>query len=157
MKTFLLIAFLSLSKLTLADVAPAKFLEVQIPKVVWVPQGKVSSALIKVKVVDGLHIQSNPAAKPNLRPTVLNFPKADGIEALDVEYPAGKPYRMKNASENISVYEGTLELKLPLKAVSATLGKHEIKGELKYQACNDKTCFFPKSEPITIPVEVFKN
>jgi hypothetical protein len=159
MKNLLIVCLLALiaSIAFSADAPPSKFLEVSKVSLVWLPEGKVSSALIKVKVLDGFHIQSNPAAKPNLRPTVLNFPKAEGIEALEVTYPAGKPYRMQNGSEDISIYEGTVELKLPLKAISASLGKHEIKGELKYQACNEKTCFFPKSEPITIPVEVFKN
>jgi hypothetical protein len=157
MKNTLFCLLLGVSSVTFAENAPQKYLEIKKVDTATLSPGKVTRVLVKIQVMEGLHVQANPASLPNLKPTMLVFPNQNGLEFQPVTYPEGKPYRMLNAAQDISVYEGMIELKLPIKAVNAKPGRGEVKGELKYQACNDKICFFPRSEPIVIQTLTLKN
>jgi len=39
---------------------------------------------------------------------------------------------------------------------SASPGKYKVHGQLKYQACNDRSCFPPKLAPVEFEVSVLK-
>ena len=117
---------------------------------------------VKVKVPfvveKGFHVQSNPAAQKRLIATTLKLDANNGFSIGKVSYPKGKAYRMKGFKSDISVYANKFHLSFPIKVASgAALGKAKIEGKVRYQACNNVTCFFPKSIPVSIPLLVKKN
>lgn len=76
-----------------------------------------------------------------------------GVVAAKAKYPAGEKYVMPALNETMLVYEKPFRIAqdVTLKSASAeakTMSK-TIKGTLRYQACDDKICYLPK----TIPVE----
>jgi DsbC/DsbD-like thiol-disulfide interchange protein len=117
-------------------------------------KGSSVGAKLKVEVAEGFHIQANPA-KPRLIPTTLKLEEKGGLKIADVTYPTGKPYKLKGSSDEISVYEGEVEVSFKVSAdATAKPGPHELGGTLRYQACNDITCFFPKTVPVKVLVTV---
>lgn len=154
----LAVVFLCVGTIFAAEAgAPMKFLSIgKISTVALVP-GTPTEVIIPVVVEKELHVQSNPASNPRLIATILEVSESDGIKPGTPVYPAGKPYRLQGAASEISVYGGKFEIKLPLFALaSASAGKHQIQGKLKFQACNDKICFFPSNVPVVIPIHVKK-
>ncbi len=116
-----------------------------------------SAVMVRFKVAPGFHVQANPASTPQLIPTTLQLPAANNLEVLPPIYPVGKPYRLKSSNSEISTYDGVVEIKVPVKTPQkVALARFPWKGKLRYQACDEKTCFFPKSLPFELQVIVAK-
>lgn len=140
------------------QVKPSDFLKITDVKMATVKPGKPGEAIITAKVHEGMHVQANPASKPNLIATALTVTNKDGLEAKPAIYPEGKPYQLKDSADVLSCYEGTFQIKVPIGAgMAAKVGKFELDSILKFQACNDKICFFPQKREIKIPAQVLKN
>jgi hypothetical protein len=75
------------------------------------------------------------------------------------DYPPGKPYRLQGASEDLSIYEGRVEFRIPLEVPPSSAPDGEsvelmLEGTLRYQACNDFVCLKPPSVPVRLPVRI---
>jgi len=113
-----------------------------------VPAGKRTVLELRFRVVEGYHINSH---KPNSElqiPTVVQSLAGAGVTVLAAEYPAGKPYSFSfSPDEKLDVYQGDFVVKVP---VVASAGAHELKGILRYQACDTAACYPPKSLPVDV-------
>jgi len=138
-------------------VAQAENHQVTLGKVhpVSLKAGRSAIAVVMVTVERNLHLQANPASRPGLIPTSLTVTQNGGISVGRAIYPPGKPYHFPGQPVEISTYQGTFEIRLPLVAAAgAKKGKVQLNAELEAQACNDKICFPPYRTPFTIPVIV---
>lgn len=114
-----------------------------------------SVATIKIMVAKGFHIQANPAADKYLIPTTLATGKHPEINFDAPVYPAGKPFQLLGSPKAIQVYDGLFHITLPLQAANdAKLGELIIPSTLRYQACNEKNCLFPKTIKFDIAISV---
>jgi len=113
-----------------------------------VSAGKNAILELRFHVVSGYHVNSHTPKSELLIPTRLELSPADGVKAGALEYPAGKSYSFSfDPSEKLDVYADDFIVKLP---VMATPGDHELKGVLKYQACDNAACYPPKTLPVDI-------
>lgn len=120
-----------------------------------VPRGGKIEARVTVTVKDGFHVQANPASEPYLIPLQLELAGAGPIRVGDLIYPPGVPYRLQGATTDLSTYEGTFDLRVPLEAAKdAATGNVSVSGTLKYQACNDRLCLKPATLPVMLTVRV---
>lgn len=117
--------------------------------------GELGEALIRLKVVEPFHINSNPPSEKNLIPTEVVFPTLKGFEFKKPIYPKGEMKKFTFSDKQISVYAGEIVIKLPLK-VSNEAGKGELNQilKLKFQPCDDEVCFQPQTVNFTLPVNV---
>ncbi len=146
-----LLLFLTLATCALAA-PPAKYLSLKKVKAVTL-SAKGANAVVVAEVDKGFHVQTNPAGAPNLIPTTLTVDAKEGIEAGAPVYPEGKKHLVPGLGTEIPTYEGKFEVKVPLKlAQGAKAGKATLEGTFRYQACNEKTCFFPMTIPFSVPV-----
>jgi hypothetical protein len=103
---------------------------------------------LRFKIVQGYHVNSHTPKSQLLIPTVLTLQSANGVKAGALEYPAGKPYSFSfDPGDKLDVYAGDFTVKLP---VVAAAGDHTVDGSLRYQACDNASCYPPR----TIPVKV---
>jgi hypothetical protein len=59
--------------------------------------------------------------------------------------------------EKLSVYSGDFNLSVQVRPLASVLpGKYEIRGRLKYQACDNAQCFPPKQLTVDFEVKVVK-
>lgn len=116
-------------------------------------KGAAHIAQIPISIEKGFHIQANPASLSQLIATTLTFESTKEILVGPTQYPKGKPYRVESMKSEIDVYDGNIDLSVPL-AVNKEIKnkKTEIKGVLRYQACTEKTCFFPKNLPVVLVI-----
>jgi hypothetical protein len=110
---------------------------------------------VPIKVLNGFHVQANPASGPGLKPTKLEMSPESGVTFGRPLYPKGRSYQMLGSANSIQVYEERFDIKLPVSVAAASAGGlRQLKGKISYQACNEKNCFFPSSVDITIPLNV---
>ena len=113
-----------------------------------VAAGKPAMLELHFHVNDGYHVNSHKPKSELLLPTVVEFQPADGVKGSQAEYPAGRPYSFPiDPTEKLDVYQDDFVVRVP---VVASAGPHELKGMLKYQACDNAACYPPKVLPISV-------
>ena len=128
------------------------------PPITTVVRGKVTNVALRFQVGSGFHINSNTPAADYLIPTTLKLDVPTDIVVGKIVYPAGEQMSFAFApDEKISVYSGEFDLSVQVRPLSSMLpGKYEIRGRLKYQACDKAACFPPKQLPVAFEVKVIK-
>lgn len=120
--------------------------------------GKATTFEFKFRVSNGLHINSNAPRSSYLIPTKLELAVPPELGTVKINYPEGKDFVFAFApGEKLNVYSGEFSITTALAlAKTAKPGNETIKGELTYQACNDRACFPPKKLPVRFNVAVIR-
>jgi hypothetical protein len=120
----------------IVTIQPLKALELQ--------PGSHAEFQIDLQIVKGFHIQANPASEPYLIPTTLKLETMEGIKASDPVYPKGTAFQLNGSEKAISTYEGLNTIKVPFDVdAHAESGERILKGSLRYQGCDSRTCYPP--------------
>jgi len=128
------------------------------PPITTVIRGKATNVELRFQIGSGFHINSNTPAADYLIPTTLKLDVPTDIVVGKIVYPAGEQMSFAFApDEKISVYSGEFDLSVQVRPLSSMLpGKYEIRGRLRYQACDKAACFPPKQLPVAFEVKVIK-
>jgi hypothetical protein len=135
------------------------------PSVIMAPQpvttvirGKASNVELQFRVSSGFHINSNTPKAEFLIPTVLKLDVPTDIIVGKITYPPGRDMSFAFApDEKLNVYSGDFGLTVQVRPMASVLpGKYEIRGRLRYQACDNAQCFPPKQLPVSFEVKVIK-
>lgn len=109
-------------------------------------------AMIMLTIEPGYHVNANPATYPYLIATEVFADKIAGIEVGKPVYPPAKKQKFEFAEEALAVYEGQVEVKLPLKI--AGKGTRSLPLQVRVQACDHEKCFPPATLNTNVSVEV---
>ena len=123
-----------------------------------VRSGKPATMRLRFKVANGYHINSNQPGSELLIPTKLQLNMPTDIGVGSITYPQGHDLILAIAPDQpLNVYTGEFVITGKVSAMrSASPGKYMVHGQLKYQACNDRSCFPPKLAPVEFEVSVLK-
>jgi hypothetical protein len=118
--------------------------------------GATAKIEMDLRVGDGFHINSNRPKSDLLIPTTLKLTAPQPIAVASIQYPPGEDQSFPFApSEKLSVYSGDFSLSVVLKtAPKAPAGTYTVSGDLRYQACDKRACYPPKSMPVQFQVTV---
>ena len=109
------------------------------------PGTNVKLALV-VSIPPGLHAQSDKPRDPSLKPMLIWIDDSSGVVVREVVFPASKDLPLEGYAEPLAVFEGEtvigIEVTLPK---SAPPGPFTIAGRFRYQACDDRVCFRPRT------------
>jgi len=120
-----------------------------------ITKGGSVDTTINLTVSPGYHVNANPATYPYLIATEIKSGNVEGITAEQPTYPAAKRQKFEFAEEPLAVYEGAVDIKLPLKASSTGVaGERSLPITIRVQACDTEKCFPPATINTKIPVEV---
>ena len=124
-------------------------------KEVTVVKGQSAQLSVRIKIKKGFHIQANPASDEFLIPTTLIVQAGKDIVPGKPVYPSGHPYRLIDSTEDLLTYEDEVEINLPVEVLdSAPAGTTSVTGKLRFQSCDDRRCFAPRSISVEIPVKI---
>ena len=128
------------------------------PKKLSIAAGRPAILELDFRAKPGMHVNSNTPKSEFLIPTKVRFMPPTDLMVGKVQYPAGEELALPfSPKDKLSVYSGDFRISAQVSASrSATTGPYTVHGELKYQACNDKACFPPKTLPFTFNVQVGK-
>jgi DsbC/DsbD-like thiol-disulfide interchange protein len=117
-------------------------------------KGRVVRATVVMDIPAGLHVQSSQPLDKFLVATKLSVETPSGMQVGPVSYPRAVMRKLKFSKANVAVYEGHATIRFNV-TVPATYsgGSGEIKGKLRFLACNDESCF----PPITREVKMWLN
>jgi hypothetical protein len=110
---------------------------------------------IEVIVRKGYHIQANVVDDESLIPTTLEIRSNEYITIRKQEFPRSKKFKLEGTDSYLNVYDGKFLVKLfidPLKAGPES--KYILEARLRYQACDSKSCLFPRTIDFSIPLEI---
>ncbi len=129
-----------------------------------IPANGSADAIVTLSISPGFHINANPATFPYLIATELQLtPSTDNpIDPGTPVYPTPVKKKFVFAEQPLAVYEGDVNIRLPLHFASAgksyvqmTSGAHLSQPiTLKVQACDEEKCFPPATLNAEIAVEV---
>ena len=119
-----------------------------------IKKGRVVRASVVMEIPSGLHVQSSKPLDKYLIPTKLDIETPQGMKVGPVSYPRAIMRNLKFSKSAVAVYEGRATLRFNV-TVPANYGgsSGEIKGKLRFQACNDDACF----PPVTREVKMWLN
>ena len=118
--------------------------------------GSAGEASVRLDIAQGFHTHANPATDKFYIATALTAEASDGITPGKPVYPPGVQRTLGFADKPLALYEGTVVIKLPLRAdKTAAKGRHTLPAKLRVQHCNDSECFPPQN--IDAPINVTIN
>jgi len=99
----------------------------------------------------GYHVNSSRPLEKFLVATQLQVEAPKGIRVGPVIYPRAVLRNFKFSKNKVSVYEGraTMRFNITIPA-SASPGANELKARLRYQSCNDESCFPPQTREVSL-------
>ncbi|WP_145313360.1 DUF255 domain-containing protein [Gimesia fumaroli] len=108
------------------------------------PAGKTCQVAIVLAIEDSWHINQNPPSPDFMVPTTFTIKSAQNIKLSKVKYPTGHAFKVAGFDEPLQVYEKQAIIRGTLTIPPGAAGKEEeLELNVKYQACNDKTCIRP--------------
>lgn len=99
---------------------------------------------IEFQVIPGFHIQSNDPGNENVIPTSVNLELPPGLELVSVEFPESSHIKLEGSERPLEVLDGRFEVIVALKCTRYYPDASRVNGTLRYQACDDKRCFYPR-------------
>ena len=117
--------------------------------------GGAGEAAVRLDIEQGYHTHANPATDKFYIATALSAEAADGITPGAPVYPPGVARKLGFFDKPLSLYEGSVRIRLPLRAdKNALKGRHTLRAKLRVQTCNDQTCDQPRNVDVPINVTI---
>jgi len=137
-------------------IAPS--ITISAPTDIPVTRGKTASVQLRFRIGWGFHINSNKPKSEFLIPTVLKLDAPTDIVIGRVTYPPGQEMSFAFApNDKLSVYSGEFPVSVSVRPLASVVpGKYMIRGQLRYQACDNAACYPPKKLPVEFEVKVVK-
>ncbi len=101
---------------------------------------------LRVPIPENLHVQAHTPRDPSLIGARLTVTAPAGIRVIELVYPPSTDYPLAGFDQPLAVYEKSLIVGVQL-AVDKTAARAPVTvtGDLRYQACDDKTCYYPRT------------
>ena len=128
-------------------------LTVKPPVGVVVKKGATVDVKVMATLNQGFHLNSHTPTEDYLIP--LNLKWEGPLEEVKVVYPTPQMEKYSFDDKPLSVLTGQFPLVTTFKApATATPGPVTLNGKVHYQACNNNSCFQPKTVAVTLTVQV---
>jgi len=124
-----------------------------------VTPGTKMSLAVDVRPKKGMHVY---APGTMYRPVAIAIEPNSALQIHETIYPPPASYHFRPLNEDVLVYEKPFRLTLEItpgwtpvqREILRTQDRLTIKGQLTYQACDDKVCFLPASVPFEWGVRI---
>lgn len=135
---------------------PAQAVKFSVEKAVEIRAGNIGEAVLKLRVVEPFHVNSNPPSEKSYIPLEVQFENQNGVFVEKPVYPAGEMKKFAFAEDKpLSVYTGETVIGLPLKIEpTAVKGARQLMGKISFQPCDDEVCYRPQTIEVQFPVTI---
>ena len=115
--------------------------------------------VVRFVMPDGIHIYDDPVPD-GMVATQIDIEGPDGLRFEPLESPATAPFALPGVDAPLQVWGGTVDFVVPLFANAALAPvvfldpepSIELKIKVRYQACDDRQCFIPRTRTIELHV-----
>src|ERR1700678_4283735 len=117
-------------------------------------KGAVAVVSLRAVLPPGFHANSNTPTDAYLIPLTLKW-TGGPLQADGSTYPKAAQEKYSFSDKPLSVITGEFGISTKFKVpADAPTGPAAQNGTLKYQACNDRMCFAPKTVPVTLSLNI---
>jgi len=109
-----------------------------------------TTLLVRLNLDAGLHAYGQPIPEGYI-PTTIAVKAPESVVVGDVVYPATKPFQVEGLNERFQVFEGDIEIEVPLLSSEREAESVSFEIEVRYQICDERTCYAP--EPVALTVD----
>jgi thiol:disulfide interchange protein DsbD len=119
-----------------------------------VPAGQDAVVAVIIDVKPGFHAQSHKPKDPNLIPLTVTPEKPDVGTIGEAVYPPGQDETYPRLG-TLNVYTGKVVFYVPVTIPDdAPPGPALFKGKIRFQICDDKSCFAPETRTWSVGTDV---
>ena len=104
---------------------------------------------VRIALAEGLHVNAHPAPEGYFA-TEVAVSGPQGLRVGEPRFPATTPFHIEGLNEPFQVFEGDVEITVPLISEIREGDAVAIAVEVRYQACNDRECFLPSTERLQL-------
>jgi len=108
-----------------------------------------TALLVRLNLKPGLHVYGQPVPEGYIATTVT-VKAPDSVIVGDPVYPATRPFQVQGLDERFHVFDGDVEIEVPLLSAERKEETVSFEIEVSYQACDDRTCYLPQTAELTI-------
>src|ERR1044072_1537030 len=120
-----------------------------------IKKGRVVRASVVMDIPNGLHVQSNRPLDKFLVATKLDVEAPSGMQVGPIAYPRALVRNLNVSKKAVAVYEGRAVMRFNVTVPANYNGSSgEIRGKLRFPACNDDSCFPPGTREVKIWLNV---
>lgn len=164
-----LLPFFILGATALAAATPGQSFRKNQPARVTV-EGRAAGPLVKASQAVDLELTATPLpgihvyapGNPDYIAVTVTLMPVEGLSIGSPVFPAGDDYFFAPLKESVKVYSKPFVIRVPVTATTAfARGRAKnapptvtMAGSVNYQACDDKVCFPPQSQPFSVDVPV---
>jgi hypothetical protein len=117
--------------------------------------GGKGEASVRLDIAQGFHVHANPASDKFFIATEVRAEPQEGLTPGKPVYPTPVSRKLSFANTPLSLYEGSVVIKLPLTAAKdAAKGRHTLHARVRVQPCDDTACQPPREIDAPIPVTI---
>jgi thiol:disulfide interchange protein DsbD len=118
-------------------------------------RGRSVRGSVVMEIPAGLHVQSNKPLDKFLIATKLEIEAPQGVKVSAPVYPRAVLRNLKFSKGKVAVYEGKATIRFNVTIPASYNGNSaELKGRLRFQACNDESCFPPVTREVKMWINV---
>lgn len=157
MKTLILVLTLALPLLNVVDQNQTQLVSFNPNESELIVGSKYSKVQLVFEIESPYYIQVDQAqvANEDLIPSKISLAPSQGLSVCRIHFPKPQTSKTFGANERISVFDNKFTVEVELEAVNGILsGVFPLKGELYYQASDERQCFLPKTMIFETQVEV---
>lgn len=136
---------LALCIISLLSIQSKQFVDFNKDEVRISKNNEIISVVLPFQIHEPYHIQTEKIVDNNLIPTEIHFETPEGYEILGYEFSKAKREILMLDQLKCEVLSGKLEITLELKQKTPSTKPLNLKGNLYYQACDDRQCFYPRT------------
>jgi len=118
-------------------------------------RGRTVQGTIVIDIPSGYHVNSNRPLEKFLIATQLQIEAPKGIRVGPILYPRPLLRSLKFSKSKVSVFEGRTTIRFSATVPRSFTGNSaELKARLRFQSCNDDTCFPPQTREVKLWLNV---
>lgn len=117
--------------------------------------GGKATLTLDVQLPAAIHVQSDKPRDPSLIATALTVTPPAGVTVTAIRYPKASELPQPGRPDPLAVFGPAFSIAVEI-AVAADVeaGTLAIPASLRYQACDDRTCFAPARGQVTWSLDV---
>jgi len=120
-----------------------------------IARGRIVQGTVIMDIPSGYHVNSNRPLEKFLIASQLQIEAPQGIRVSPILYPRALLRSLKFSKNKVSVFEGHTSIRFSVTVPRSFSGNSaELKARLRFQACNDDTCFPPQTREVKIWLRV---
>jgi thiol:disulfide interchange protein DsbD len=120
-----------------------------------IARGRTVQGTVVMEIPSGFHANSNRPLEKFLIATQLQIEAPKGVRVGPVIYPRALLRLLKFSKSRVSVFEGRTTMRFSVTLPRDYSGNSaELKARLRFQSCNDDTCFPPQTREVKLWLNV---